>query len=115
MKLLVLLFILKLYARININIFNIFNLNFYFHTSLWYLKRFYEAFIKPFEVPQRSMKIIMFNLIFFHLFIFIERRGTVKVNVNTLTLRRVNSISVKRQSFENEWVLTDCNRNRNGY
>ena len=34
-------------------------LNFYFHTSLWCLKRFYEglkAFIKPFEAPQRSMK-----------------------------------------------------------
>ena len=37
------------------------NLNFYFHTSLWCLKRFYEgllkAFIKPFEAPQRSVKI----------------------------------------------------------
>ena len=35
------------------------NLNFYFHT-LWCLKRFYEglkAFIKPFETPQRSVKI----------------------------------------------------------
>ena len=35
-------------------------LNFYFHTSLWCLKRFYEgfkAFIKPFEAPQRSVKI----------------------------------------------------------
>ena len=34
--------------------------NFYFHTSLWCLKRFYEgleALIKPFEVPQRSVKI----------------------------------------------------------
>ena len=31
-------------------------LNFYFHTSLWCLKRFY-AFIKPFEAPQRSVKI----------------------------------------------------------
>ena len=35
------------------------NLNFYFHTSLWCLKMFYEslAFIKPFEAPQRSVKI----------------------------------------------------------
>ena len=35
-------------------------LKFYFHTSLWCLKRFYEglkAFIKPFEAPQRSVKI----------------------------------------------------------
>ena len=37
-------------------------LNFYFHTSLWCLKQFYEgmalkAFIKPFEAPQRSVKI----------------------------------------------------------
>ena len=35
-------------------------LTFYFHTSLWFLKRFYEgfkAFIKPFEALQRSAKI----------------------------------------------------------
>ena len=35
-------------------------LNFYFHTFLWCLKRFYEglkAFIKPFDAPQRSVKI----------------------------------------------------------
>ena len=31
-------------------------LNVYFHTSLWSLKRLYEA-IKPFEAPQRSVKI----------------------------------------------------------
>ena len=42
-------------------------LNFYFHTSLWYLKRFYEgkAFIKPFEAPQRSAEIkIQLNFYF---------------------------------------------------
>ena len=39
------------------------NLNFYFHTI-------FEAFIKPFEVPQRSMKIIMLNLIFFSFIYF---------------------------------------------
>ena len=36
------------------------NLKFYFHTSLWCLKGFMEAlktFIKPFEGPQRSVKI----------------------------------------------------------
>ena len=37
------------------------NLNFYFHTSLWYLKRFYEGLKglhkKPFEAPQKSVKI----------------------------------------------------------
>ena len=36
------------------------NLNFYFHTSLWCLKRFYEgfkSFIKHFEAPQRNMTI----------------------------------------------------------
>ena len=35
-------------------------LNFYFHASLWCPKRFYEglkAFIKPFEAPQRCVKI----------------------------------------------------------
>ena len=34
------------------------NLNFYFHISLLFLKRFYEslfkAFIKPFETPQKK-------------------------------------------------------------
>ena len=32
-------------------------LNFYFHTSLLCLKRAFKAFIKPFEAPQRSVKI----------------------------------------------------------
>ena len=31
-------------------------LNFYFNTSLWCFKRFYEGLIKPFEAPQRSLK-----------------------------------------------------------
>ena len=30
------------------------NLNFYFQTSLWYLKGFMKALIKPFEAPQRN-------------------------------------------------------------
>ena len=38
-----------------------FNLDFYFHTSLWCLKSFYEDLKglhkKPFEAPQRSVKI----------------------------------------------------------
>ena len=32
------------------------NLSLYFHSSLWCLKRFCEALIKPFETPQRSVK-----------------------------------------------------------
>ena len=35
-------------------------LNFYFHTSLWWSKGFmkaFKAFIKPFDAPQRSVKI----------------------------------------------------------
>ena len=43
------------------------NLNFYFRTSLRYFKRFYEAFkafIKPFEVPQRSSKIKILSYFF---------------------------------------------------
>ena len=49
-------------------------LNFFFHTSLWCLKKFYEglkdfkslkAFIKHFEAPQRSVKIkIQLNFYF---------------------------------------------------
>ena len=38
------------------------NLNLYFHTSLWCLKKFYEGlkgFHKIFEAPQRSVKIII--------------------------------------------------------
>ena len=30
------------------------NLDFYFPTSLWHLKGFMKAFIKPFEAPQRN-------------------------------------------------------------
>ena len=37
------------------------NLNFYFHTSLWCLKRYFmkgfKVFIKPFKAPQRKVKI----------------------------------------------------------
>ena len=33
------------------------NLDFYFHTSCWFLKRFYGSVIKHFETPQRSVKI----------------------------------------------------------
>ena len=36
------------------------NLNSYFHTYLWCLKGFmkaFKAFIKPFEAPQRNVKI----------------------------------------------------------
>ena len=42
-------------------------LNFYFHTSLWCLKGFMKAlkaFIKPFEAPQRSMKIKILTFFF---------------------------------------------------
>ena len=42
-------------------------LNFYFHTSLWCLKRFYEGLKglhKPFEAPQRIVRVkIYFNFI----------------------------------------------------
>ena len=31
--------------------------NVYLHTSLWCLKRFDEGLIKPFEAPQRKVKI----------------------------------------------------------
>ena len=44
------------------------NITFYFHTSLRCLKRFnkaLKAFIKPFEAPQRSVK-IKINLIYFN-------------------------------------------------
>ena len=33
------------------------NLKFYFHASLWCLKRFYESLYKTFKAPQKSMKI----------------------------------------------------------
>ena len=62
------LYILESCIKINIS------LNFYCHTSLWCFKRFYEGhkdlhktfwgtFIKPFDAPQRSVK-IEFKLIF---------------------------------------------------
>ena len=49
------------------------------HTSLWCLRRFYEglkAFIKPFEAPQRIVK-IKFNSFFF----FSSGIGTGRVNI----------------------------------
>ena len=57
-------------------------LNFYFHTSLWCLKRFYEgllkALIKPFEAPQRSVKKI--NLIF-SIRPGLEREGLIPLKI----------------------------------
>ena len=32
-------------------------LNFYFYTSFWFLKTFYEGLLRSFEAPQRSVKI----------------------------------------------------------
>ena len=61
-------------------------LNIYFYTSLWCLKRFYEglaskgfikAFIKPFEAPQRSVK-IKFNSIFISIQLS-EMNGSLRV------------------------------------
>ena len=58
-------------------------LNFYFQTSLWCLKRFYEglkkAFIKPFEALQRSVKKIKFFLKKFILIQLSEVRRTEMV------------------------------------
>ena len=39
-------------------------LNFYFHTSLWFLEKFYEG--QPFEAPQRIAKFFFFFLIGIH-------------------------------------------------
>ena len=60
-------------------------LNFYFHASLWCRKRFeaFKAFIKPFEAPQRSVK-IKINLIFISIHIS-EMHGTLKVNATWTT------------------------------
>ena len=38
------------------------NLNFYFHTSLWCLKGFYED--QPFEAPEASVKIKSYDIFF---------------------------------------------------
>ena len=57
------------------------NLNFYFHTSLWCLKRFYEGLkglYKPFEAPQRSVKQKL-KLIFISVQLS-ETHGTLRVS-----------------------------------
>ena len=36
------------------------NLNFHFHTLLWYMKRFYKAFIKPFEAIEELVNVIFY-------------------------------------------------------
>ena len=45
------------------------NVNFYFHTSLWDGRRFYEglkSFIKPFDSPQRSVRIKIYIIVCFN-------------------------------------------------
>ena len=91
------------------------NLNFYLHTSLWYLKRFFGA-SKDRNGPHKTIwgttkkcKII-FKLYFILNFFW---RIWDSVYVNTLPLGRVSRTSFTLQSFENEtaeeWVLSNCN------
>ena len=91
------------------------NLNFYLHTSLWYLKRFFGA-SKDRNGPHKTIwgttkkcKII-FKLDFILNFFW---RIWDSVYVNTLPLGRVSRTSFTLQSFENEtaeeWVLSNCN------
>ena len=54
-------------------------INFYFHTSLWCLKRSLKAFIKPFEALQRSVKIKIWVNFYFNInYINAHRTGKVK-------------------------------------
>ena len=61
--------------------------NFYFCISLWCLKRFYEglkafkAFIKPFDVPRASVKIVN----------FLSRPGIVTGRVNVFFLKVIST------------------------
>ena len=62
------------------------NLNVYFHTSFWCLKRLYEglAFIKPLEASQRSVKI--------------------KIWVNFLSTFGIGTASIKRLLQWKKWL-----------
>ena len=56
------------------------NLNFYFHTSLRCLRKFYEglkAFMKPFVAPQRSLKIKIYVSFFSTVLFWNARDGKV--------------------------------------
>ena len=67
-------------------------IKFYFHTSLWYRKRFYEV-IKLFEPPQKSTK-KKINLIFVSIQLS-EMHGTGRVT--------------NMQDFSISWDITDSN------
>ena len=60
------------------------NLNFYFPTSLWCLKRFYEGIKAFFEAPQRSVKIKLWVIFFSSPGIGV---GKVKINLLCETVR----------------------------
>ena len=89
-------------------------LNFYFHTSLWSLKRFYEGlktFIKPFEAPQRSMK-IKFNLMFISIQLSeMHETGRVKNEIqSTLTIFR----ACHQAKFQRK-LMSIFTKNNNNY
>ena len=54
------------------------NLSFYFHTSLWYLKRFYGTFLRHHE-EVRKWKFILIYLIFILKLSEIHGAGRVKL------------------------------------
>ena len=54
------------------------NLNFYFHTSLWCLKKSLKAFIKPFEALQRSAEIKIWVNFYFNINYINAQDGKVK-------------------------------------
>ena len=73
-------------------------LNFYFHTSLWCIKRTFKALIKPFEASQRSVKKI--NFIVFISIQLSEMHGTGRVKTNTYLITIVKELLRNLHSLE---------------
>ena len=78
------------------------NLSFHFLTSLWCIKRFYKTFktfIKPFQGPQRSVKIIKnkvnfyFNVIFLNANCFLTHLLSVQLTLRQLNERNMGTLS----------------------
>ena len=97
-------------AKINLNYF-------YFHTSLWCLKRFYESlkafpFIKPFEAPQRSAKIKIWVNFHFNATFWNARGG--KVNTKPVEANYISSfIGASASKHIHQFFVTRVRSNKN--
>ena len=85
------------------------NVNFCFHTSLWFIKRIYEglkAFIKPFEAPQRSAKVKIYVN-------FLSLSGIWRGRINTNVTNYKKGVEHNHKNVKERKLLNPCKEHVN--